>query len=214
MHTFEQEAEDGFANSPGFRAQMSRLSPFGQSYERRFFSPDSFCASPGLPERFRFQSPEPAHASSAPFLGFSQQLLSIYASSLFGFSVKLHQRIKELVELKPNWDGAAALTPRPEVVAHTVGLLFVLKASVRGFEEPFLVPTIGGFTQLEWHDKERDLEFEATDSGWAIVGTETDAHGSRTYHQADIGRLSTQNASKFIEAYRWFQGAERLWPIK
>ena len=87
---------------------------------------------------------------------------------------------------------------------------FRLRTTLPEFQEPFLVPTIGGFAQLEWHSGRRSLEFEGTESGWSIVGSEATTRGGRAYHEAEAARFEVE---KLIACYRWFQGAELLWPI-
>lgn len=116
----------------------------------------------------------------------------------------------ELSALKSGWDGESALAPKPEAMAHTVGLILFLQTALPEFEEPFVVPTISGFTQLEWHRGHRALEFEATANGWSIVGSETNSRGERMYHEADTARFEVD---KLLDAYRWFAGLELLWPI-
>jgi len=116
----------------------------------------------------------------------------------------------ELSALKSGWDGANAIAPKPEAMAHTVGLILFLQTALPEFEEPFVVPTISGFTQVEWHSGARVLEFEATTGGWSVVGSETKSHGERVYHEADATR---SDVHKLLAAYRWFAGQELLWPI-
>jgi hypothetical protein len=116
----------------------------------------------------------------------------------------------ELSALEPGWDGDNAVPVRPEILANTIGLVLLLQAALPEFEEPFVAPTINGFTQLEWHAKRRILEFEATASGWSIVGSETTPRGERVYHEADTTRL---DVDKLVAAFRWFAGLELLWPI-
>lgn len=125
-------------------------------------------------------------------------------------SRRLSQRFTELSALKPGWDGESAVAPKPEAMAHTVDLILFLQTAVPEFEEPFVVPTISGFTQLEWHRGQRALEFEATSNGWSIVGSETKSRGERTYHEADTARF---DFDKLLAAYRWFAGLELQWPI-
>jgi len=141
---------------------------------------------------------------------FANVLHSLVVSEAFRLSRKLGQRLMELSALKPGWDGEKATAPKPEAMAHTVGLILFLQAALPEFEEPFVVPTISGFTQLEWHRGQRALEFEATADGWAVVGSETNSRGVRMYHEADPARFEVE---KLLAAYRWFAGLELLWPI-
>ena len=116
----------------------------------------------------------------------------------------------ELSALKPGWDSGNAIPPRPDVLANTIGMILVLQATLPEFEEPFLAPTVGGFTQLEWYGRDRALELEATADGWSVVGSQTTSHGERVYHEADTARF---DLDKLFAAYRWFAGLELLWPI-
>jgi len=143
-------------------------------------------------------------------LGFSDALRSLLISKRVGLSAKLCQRLAELLALQPGWDGESAKPPRPEVLAHVVGLLAFMNMTFLSFREPFLTPTIDGFAQLEWHNGQRTLEFEAIPNGWSIVGTQTMARSGKAYHEAEAARFEIE---RLMAAYRWFEGAELLWPI-
>lgn len=95
-------------------------------------------------------------------------------------------------------------------MARTIGLVLFLRTALADFKEPFLVPTTGGFTQLEWRGGRRTVEYEATVVGWSIVGSETSARGERSYYEADAAKLEVD---KLLAAYRWFAGLELPWPI-
>ncbi|MCI0535682.1 MAG: hypothetical protein L0Z50_10690 [Verrucomicrobiales bacterium] len=95
-------------------------------------------------------------------------------------------------------------------MANSVGLLVLMIAVLPKFREPFLAPTLAGFAQMEWHNGRRTLEFEVTSNGWSIVGAETTSTGEKVYYDADAARIEVE---KLIAAYRWFEGAELLWPI-
>jgi hypothetical protein len=144
------------------------------------------------------------------FEGFSHELRSLYVSGRLGLSSKMCQRLVELLALQRGWDGGMAMPFKPEEAAHTVSLLIMLNSTLPRFNEPFLAPTIAGFAQLEWHNKQRTLEFEGTSDAWSIVGSETKMRGERVYHQADVSRSDIE---ELVAAYRWFDGAELLWPI-
>ena len=142
--------------------------------------------------------------------GFTDELRSLYASERFGLSEKLCHRLVELLSLQPGWDGQSALPPKAEALANVVSLLVFLNATLPQFREPFLVPTIGGFAQLEWHNEQRTLELESTPDGWSIVGSEYSSQREQVYYEAESTRAEIE---KLIPAYRWFEGAELLWPI-
>jgi hypothetical protein len=158
---------------------------------------------------FQGQQFRPDERQLTPALAFADALHLLGTSEPLRLSRKLAQRILELSALKHGWDGKAAAAPKPEAIAHVVGLILVLQTALPEFEEPFVVPTIGGFTQLEWHRGQRALEFEATASGWSVVGSETKPSGARAYYETDTARF---DVDKLLAAYRWFAGLE-LWPI-
>ncbi len=151
-------------------------------------------------------SEDPLH----PGVGISDALRSLFISERLGLSAKLGQRLVEMLALRPGWDGESAKPPRPEVLANVVGLLASMNTALPNCREPFLAPTIGGRALLEWHHGRRTLEFEATPDGWSVVGTEMTSRGGKDYHETEADRMETE---KLIAAYRWFEGAEVLWPI-
>jgi hypothetical protein len=207
-------AEDPF-EIPCPPRRVLRSAPFGRTRERSAFS---LGVTPlPLPSLSAEISPLlrppwclPSERPLQPFLGLAEGLHRLYVSEQFALSPSLLQRLAELLTLKPGWDGERAIPPKPEVLAHIVGLLTLMKAAVPAFQEPFLAPTIDGFAQLEWTDGRRLLEFEATATGWSILGSETTVRGEQAYHEADTARFEVES---LLTAYRWFQGTELLWPI-
>lgn len=200
--------------APNFRSR-SRPIYSGESIEYSQFS--SLKARPPLltvgfdpSSSFYWQPLRPEENPLSPALMFANVLHSLVVSEEFRLSRKLGQRLMELSALKSGWDGENAVAPKPEAMAHTVGLILFLQTALPEFEEPFVVPTISGFTQLEWQRGQRALEFEATAGGWSIVGSETKSRGERVYHEADTARF---DVDKLLAAYRWFAGLELLWPI-
>ncbi len=182
------------ADFPAFSRQRFQSGPFG-------FDPFSIT---------HVQQSIPDQTSFSPVLGFAEALRSMSISRSFPFSRKLAERFTEISSLQAGWDDEKATAPQPEVIAHAVGLVLFLQGALPKFEDPFVVPTISGFLQLEWHGEHRALEFEATAYGWSIVGSETQSRGERTYHEADTAGLDVE---KLLAAYRWFTGLELLWPI-
>lgn len=198
-----------------FRERSPRTTSLGRNPERSRLWKHPAQPFPGGPSvapfpQLHFWPQEIADVPMHPFLGFSEALRSLYLSERFDLSAKLCQRLVELLALQPGWDGESALPPRPEVLAKIVGLLVFMNTALPQFREPFLAPTINGFAQLEWHNGRRTLEFEATPNGWSIVGTETTSRGEKVYHDAEAARVEIGN---MVAAYRWFEGAELLWPI-
>ena len=158
----------------------------------------------------RLQQFTPSESLLPPASEFANTLRFLGISEPFPLSRKLSQRLMELSALKFGWDGENAAASKPEAVAHTVGLILILQSALSEFKEPFVVPTISGFMQLEWHSGQRVLEFEATANGWSIIGYETKPRGERVYHEADTARF---DVDKLLAAYHWFTGLELLWPI-
>jgi hypothetical protein len=191
---------------PTYSGESPELSPFARQRiqpELGITGFDPFSGSHW--QRFKAdESPLP------PALVFANALRFLSASQPLRISQGLSRQIIELSQLKSGWDGESAIAPRPEALAHTVGLILLLQTALPEFEEPFVVPTIGGFTQLEWNRGHRALEFEATANGWSVVGSETKPSGERIYHEADTARF---DVDKLLAAYRWFAGQELLWPI-
>ncbi len=150
--------------------------------------------------------------SFAPSLSASAfaALRVLYSSARFDFSAKLCQRLGELLNLQPGWDGEDSVAPRPEVLANVVSVLVFLKATLPNFREPFLTPTIGGFAQLEWRKEQRSLDIELTADGWSIVGSESTTSRGRLYHEAQCARTDIDILTL---AYKWLEGAELLWPM-
>ena len=121
----------------------------------------------------------------------------------------LQRRIAELSALKPNWDDEGAKAVKSHVLADVVEVLKRFAERTNGFREPFLAPTLDGFIQMEWHDKERSLEIEAVNQGWSVVGTTIGNDGKRRYYTTDSERGDFERLEKF---YEWFAGTELLWP--
>jgi len=126
-------------------------------------------------------------------------------------SPSLRQRINELSDLKPNWDGEKAKVVKTHVLADVIELLMRFRRRTESFQEPFLAPTFDGFVQMEWHNEKRSLEIEAVDKGWSLVGTITDERGSRDYFTAECERSDFQKLEIF---YDWYMDIERLWPLQ
>lgn len=75
-------------------------------------------------------------------------------------------RLEELAGLLPGWDGGAASTPSPAVLAAVRE--FVLSDLVASLQtKPDLVPTVEGGILIEWHTEAVDLIIEPSVSGAA-----------------------------------------------
>ena len=214
MNTAASEVEENSFEPFTARERSARIPNSAGSLERlrmpsrlmQAFPSDPSIQSP--PDFYLPRQEAVGLSSSTP--GIADELRALYASKRFGLSAKMCQRMVELLSLQPGWDGESALPPKAEVLASTVSLLVFLNAALPKFREPFLAPTIGGFTQLEWHGQKRTLELEAKTDGWSIVGSELSTQRQRIYHEAESARSEIE---KLIPAYQWFEGVELLWPI-
>lgn len=118
------------------------------------------------------------------------------------------RRLNELRSLKDNWDGEGASPAKPEAYARVTGVLIWLSHVVSDFRFPFIAPTVNGYAQLEWHGKKRELEVEATDEGWSLLGTDFQAQGPE-YHEK---QLEFTEQSKILAAYHWLTKDDTPWP--
>lgn len=147
-------------------------------------------------------------ASLAP-TGFADSVNRIVIGRSATLSPSLRQRVGELSDLQPNWDGDKAKTVRAPVLGDVVEFLRRLARHTGILREPFLAPTFDGFVQIEWHDKKRSLEIEAVNQGWSIVGGFNGQDNKRLYFDAECERSDFDQLEKF---YEWFVGNELLWP--
>ena len=147
-------------------------------------------------------------ASLAP-TGIADSVNRIVIGRSATLSPSLRQRVGELSDLKPNWDGEVAKPVKAPVLGDAVEFLRRLTQRTSNFREPFLVPTFDGFIQIEWHDKKRALEIEAVGEGWSVVGALTGKDGNRLYFDAECERSDFEQLGKF---YEWFAGNELIWP--
>ena len=149
-------------------------------------------------------------ASLAP-TGIADSVNRIVVGRSAVLSPSLRQRIGELSDLEPNWDGETAKPVKAPVLGDVVEVLRRLTQRASSFRDPFIVPTFDGFIQIEWHDKKRSLDIEVVGDGWSAVGTLIDADGKRLYFTAECDRSDFEQLEKF---YEWFAGNELLWPSR
>ena len=147
-------------------------------------------------------------ASLAP-TGISDSVDRIVAGRSAALSPSLRQRIGELSDLSPNWDGEIAKAVKASVLGDVVEVLRRLTQRTNTFREPFLAPTFDGFVQIEWHNQKHSLEIEAVSHGWSVVGSMITADGRRLYFPAECERSDFEQLEKF---YEWYVGNELLWP--
>jgi hypothetical protein len=123
---------------------------------------------------------------------------------------QLRQKVSELLDLKPNWDGEHAQAVKPHVLADVVETLKRLGQQTEEFREPFLAPTFDGSVQMEWREKNRSLDMEAVDAGWSAVGTEIGLDGQRQYHTAEFKR---NDFARITKIYQWLTDNDLVWPL-
>lgn len=146
--------------------------------------------------------------SIAP-LGLAESVNRIVVGQSIDLPPLLRQRVGELSDLAPNWDGENAKPIRGPVLGDIVEMLRRLSFKVKNFHSPFLAPTFDGYVQMEWHDTKRSLEIEAIAEGWSVVGIVKCANGKREYQTSGFARSDFNRLEK---AYDWFAGDELLWP--
>ena len=142
-------------------------------------------------------------------IGIAESLKGIAVESAKSLSARLDEKINELANLQPNWDGEGAKPVKPHVLADVVETLKRLSRQTVVFHEPFLVPTFDGYLQIEWRKGKRFLDIEAIDKGWSAVGTQIGSRGGRDYFTAEFERNDFAQVLKF---YQWLFGDELIWP--
>ena len=145
----------------------------------------------------------------AEYIGLAQYVSGFLSVPPVSLSSSLRQRIRELHDLKVNWDGEGAKPVKPIVLANLIEVLKGFLQYPRPFREPFLVPTFEGFVQIEWHDARRSLEIEAVDQGWSLHGT---LNGREGNHPFFTGECEWSDIDSLLTFYKWFLGEELLWP--
>jgi hypothetical protein len=155
--------------------------------------------------------PEPFFPASLEPTGIADSVNRIVIGRSTPLSHSLRQRVGELSDLKPNWDGEKAKPIRAPVLGDVVEFLRRLAQHTSTLREPFLAPTFDGFVQIEWHDKKRSLEMEAVSMSWAVVGSLNGKDNKRLYFEAECERSDFDQLEKF---YEWFVGNELIWPSR
>src|SRR5208282_331401 len=129
--------------------------------------------------------------------GIADSVNRIVIGRSAALSPSLRQRVGELSDLRPNWDGEVAKSVKAPVLGDAVEFLRRLAQRTSAFREPFIVPTFDGFVQIEWHDKKRSLEIEAVVQGWSVIGSLTGKDGNRLYFDAECERSDFGHLEKF-----------------
>jgi hypothetical protein len=148
--------------------------------------------------------------TTRPKISIAESVDQIVMGRAAEFSPTLRQRITELLNLKPNWDGEGAKGIKVHVLADVIEGLKRIAGGLDYFREPFLAPTFDGFVQMEWHSERRSLEIEAVDQGWSYVGTVITNDTKRWYLTAVGERSDFQKLKKY---YEWYEGSELIWPL-
>ena len=153
--------------------------------------------------------PEPFFSASLVPTGIADSVNRIVIGRSVTLSPSLRQRVGELSDLKPKWDGEDAKAVRAPVLGDVVEFLRRLAQHTNMLRDPFLAPTFDGYVQIEWHDKRRSLEIEAIGTGWSVVGSVTGKDNGRLYFESECERSDFSQLEKF---YEWFVGNELIWP--
>jgi len=141
--------------------------------------------------------------------------LTTYIHNLFTTQVKslsprFGQRITQIANMPDDWDSEGARAVDVDLVANAYGIILLFKTVFASdFREPFVAPTFQGSVLIEWRNSKRSLEIEAAQDGWSVVGTSAPQRGEKLYHEVQLPR---SNLRTLIDCYKWFVGAEMLWP--
>ena len=199
--------------------------------QRSTFADSGFLPLPGLtstPEIYRRGSQEDVTSDRSPWggddgwksrgnflqgatlhslkVGLRQRLVPVWQ----GISPRLVARLQQIQLLLPGWDGDDAPRIAPAAVAAAQRALETLASSYLNFREPVIIPKYDGYLQLEWHDRERTLEFEAVPGGWSIMGA-VQSGESMNYVTSYVGN---SDSTALEAAYRWWAERTQVWPLR
>lgn len=110
---------------------------------------------------------------------------------------RAQQKLKELSELRDNWDSYGS-RPIQQKASETAAKLLTETAKVR-LPEPQIFPVPGGGLQLEWDNAKGELELEILpdgEIGFLIVDKE---------NEMLEGRLSPNWSDEIYRLAQWFQ---------
>ena len=185
-------------SSTAFEPGLSRSSGDATSYADRPFSPFGLQAPPTLREP-PLRTVQPA----------------LFGSAYQPLPVPLERALGDLKRLGAGWDDEEAHPIHPRALMATRTLLSAMLSAQISLREPVLVPTADGAVQVEWHEKDRSLEFDFLDSEWVALGVELDARG-RTISRFS-GTFTSEDTLTPAGCYAWFVRREPRrapWPFR
>ena len=125
--------------------------------------------------------------------------------------VELRNKLTALSALRPGWDGDSAPAIRRSAIEEAFSVIHELSGSFSHFKTPHIVPTFGGFLQIEWHDEFRSLEFELTSEGWSVLGVDSVRAKEPKYFEETVPEDERQVLEMF---YYWFTKRDLIWPSR
>jgi len=111
---------------------------------------DSFSFNPGAATKLASHESEQAEQKYANFWK------EFYSRPRSAWEREITNRISNLMKLQDNWDGYKSPPPRDDV--GTFALTVMKQVMQPETPVPQVVPSAGGGLQLEWHEKDIDLE--------------------------------------------------------
>lgn len=111
-------------------------------------------------EDFYLQGPRPTRQIAIQVGGLDGSLRRTWVAT------HMEQRVNELLQLRPGWDGRGAQPPTDEAVEATIGVLFAVTDDLS--LPPQVFPLPDGGLQLEWHAG-ASVEIEVDGEGSAHV---------------------------------------------
>jgi len=96
-------------------------------------------------------------------------------------------KIRELVNLDPGWDSHDAESVVADSVFSAVAILN--KTMSNATKTPWIVPTVHGGIQIEWHRAQVDLEIEIEPNGTASVFYVNEQNGKQIEAPFDVAQV-------------------------
>ena len=104
-------------------------------------------------------------------------------------------KMQELVDLEPGWDGYDAVPIRAGSIMKAA--LVLVETMTSDTNEPWIVPTVHGGIQMEWHKSQVDLEIEIKPDETASVFFVNDREGREVDELLD-----TDKARLFLDEFK------------
>jgi hypothetical protein len=195
-------------------AYATPLSPPAYNWDNRSSSGQSSGASEQITNFFRKFSLSRSYIQrnkslSGPIEGLSS------AGPILSLSPSEESKFRLVESLQKGWDGGTAEPVDTVAVEAARDLLLSLRSEHVAAQDARVLPIADGRIQLEWHDKDRSLEFEFVGPGWIAVGVDSsDKSGGPRFFNVEISQLDAGTVS---DAYDWFvQRDPRIapWPSR